>query len=154
MNRTTELLPEFDPNRQYSQRELTELADEMLREDARSELCRECGERGQHTGNVSTMYNPDICDGEGNPLIVDWPEVECTNGHVWFEGEGAVRGIGGKDPILFEEHFQSRKRREIYNSLGAPDPSIVSGMYNRAHPQGRKINTPEARARHGASYYR
>lgn len=143
----------LDPNRRYSQRELGELADELLREDSRAEVCRDCGARGELSGRVENTHQAPV-DAAGNGLIVNFPEYMCDNGHHWYLGEGAVRGIGGKDPILFEEHFQSRRRREIYNSLGAPDPSIVSGMYNRAHPQGRKINSPEARAKHGASYYR
>lgn len=143
----------FDPDTHYSSRELGELADELLREDARSELCRECGERGDPTERFKELEQ-DLRDLEGNALVLRFPEHRCENGHLWYQGEGAVRGIGGDNPILFEEHFQSRRRREIYNSLGSPDPSIVSGIYNRAHPQGRKINTPEARAKHGASYYR
>lgn len=142
-----------DPNASYSSRELSEIADELLREDARSELCRECGKHGHATGAVTHTVQT-LTDGEGNLLLLDFPEFACKSGHVWHQGEGAVRGIGGKDPILFEEHFQSRRRREIYNSLGSPDPAIVSGIYNRAHPQGRKINSPEARAKHGASYYK
>ena len=64
------------------------------------------------------------------------------------------RGIGGENPILFEEHVYSRKRREIYNQNGTPDPNIASGIYWRAHPQGRKITTPEQRKKNGASWYR
>lgn len=64
------------------------------------------------------------------------------------------RGIGGENPILFEEHIYSRKRREIYNQNGTPDPNIASGIYWRAHPQGRKITTPEQRKKNGASWYR
>lgn len=67
---------------------------------------------------------------------------------------GKPRGIGGEDPILFEEHLYSRKRREIYNQNGTPDPNIASGIYWRAHPQGRKITTPEQRKKNGASWYR
>ncbi len=67
---------------------------------------------------------------------------------------GKERGIGGKDPILFREHLDARKRREIYNENGIPEPHLVSGLYNRTHPQGRKVNTPEQRAKHGAAYYR
>lgn len=144
----------LDHNRHYSSRELGELADEILREDSRTEMCRECGSRGAETGEVLWKTYETILDAEDNPLVAGHPEYQCQNGHVWSMGEGAVRGIGGDNPILFEEHFQSRRRREIYNSLGSPDPSIVSGIYNRAHPQGRKINSPEARAKHGASYYR
>lgn len=149
----TAQLVDFDPNNNYNARELGELADELLRDDSRSELCRECGARGMKTGDTTALEQPAV-DAEGNGLILDFPEYTCENDHIWYQGEGAVRGIGGANPILFEEHFQSRRRREIYNSLGSPDPSIVSGIYNRAHPQGRKINTPEARAKHGASYYR
>lgn len=67
---------------------------------------------------------------------------------------GKERGIGGDNPILFQEHEQARKRREIYTENGVPDPSLVSGLYNRTHPQGRKVNTDEARRKHGASFYR
>lgn len=148
----TELLPDFDARRRYSNAQLGELADELLREDSRGEVCRQCGARGESTGHVEHTEQA-LRDKAGNGLSVDFPEFECPEGHRWYLGEGAVRGIGGVNPILFEEHFQSRRRREIYNSLGSPDPSIVSGMYNRAHPLGRKINSPEARAKHGASYY-
>jgi hypothetical protein len=58
------------------------------------------------------------------------------------------------EPVLLEEHLYSRRRREIYNQNGVPDPSIASGNYWRSHPQGRKVNSPEQRKRNGASYYR
>lgn len=64
---------------------------------------------------------------------------------------GKPHGLQG---LLFEEHLYSRKRREIYNINGTPDPGIASGNYWRSHPQGRKINTPEQRKKNGASYYR
>lgn len=67
---------------------------------------------------------------------------------------GKSRGIAGEDPILFEEHLYSRKRREIYNQNGVPDPSINEGMFWRTHPQGRKVNSDDQRKRHGASFYR
>lgn len=67
---------------------------------------------------------------------------------------GKERGIGGKDPILFEEHFYMRRRREIYTESGTPDPGLVIGMYHRTHPQGRKVNSEEQRKRNGASFYR
>lgn len=147
------MVASFDRTRRYSAMELSALADELLREDSRSELCRTCGGRGEETGVVKTVPQKAV-DAEGNTLVLDYAQYGCQAGHTWYAGEGAVRGIGGEAPILFEEHFQSRRRREIYNSLGSPDPSIVSGMYNRAHPQGRKINSAEARKKHGASWYR
>lgn len=67
---------------------------------------------------------------------------------------GRPRGIGGESPVLFEEHLYSRKRREIYNQNGVPDPSINEGMFWRTHPQGRKVNSDDQRKKHGASFYR
>lgn len=100
---------EFDPNRDdYTARELEQLADQMLRDQARE---------------------------------ID-PET------------GKERGIGGEDPILFAEHLYQRQKREILNENGVPEPGLVQGMYYRAHPEGRKINSEEQRKKHGASYYR
>lgn len=100
---------EFDEDKSdYTFRELEQLADQLLRAQARS-------------------INP---------------------------GTGKERGIGGADPILFEEHIHQRRRREILNEAGVPDPSLGSGMYFRTHPEGRKVNSEEARRKHGASFYR
>lgn len=62
--------------------------------------------------------------------------------------------IRGDNPILFEEHLRTRHKREIFNHLGVPDPSIRQGMYNRTHPEGRKVNSEEQRKKNGASWYR
>jgi len=67
---------------------------------------------------------------------------------------GKPKGIKGDAPILFEEHLYARKRREIYNQNGTPDPSINQGMFWRTHPQGRKVNSSDQRRKHGASFYR
>jgi hypothetical protein len=56
--------------------------------------------------------------------------------------------------ILNEGMYERRLRREIYCKEGTPDPEIVSGLYWRTHPQGRKVNSDEQRDRNGASYYR
>lgn len=138
---------------------LENLADELLREDSRRELCRQCGEYGEETGLVESKPQYDKkerpqLDGNGELLYVDFPELECKNGHRWYKGEGKARGIDGDDPILFANHLQDRRRREIYTSVGTPDPSISRGMYHRTHPQGRKVNTKEQRQRNGASFYR
>lgn len=150
-------LTEFDPTKSdYRASELEELADAFLREDARAETCRECGSRGDKTGFIRQVPQ-DAVDGQGNTLVLDFPEFVCTGdecGLIWFQGEGIARGIGGENPILFEEHFQSRRRREIYTSIGTPDPSITQGIYNRTHPQGRKVNSEEQRKRNGASFFR
>lgn len=63
------------------------------------------------------------------------------------------RGIGGENPILFESHLMNRKKREIMVTTGTPDPSLVQGIYIRSHPNGRKVNSPEARKAHGLGYY-
>lgn len=149
----------YDADKDYSRWELEQLANQLLRDDSRAELCRECETYGDPTGHVESQaqYNDDDSpklDDDGLQLYVDFPELECENGHRWYQGEGKARGIGGDNPILFEEHLQSRKRREIYTTIGTPDPSIVAGMYNRTHPQGRKVNSKEQRKRNGASFFR
>jgi hypothetical protein len=145
--------PEYIPGNTYTGREMELIADDMLKADSKAELCRECGTSGGRTGELKHTEQG-LEDGSGNTLHIDFPELECDNGHKWFEGEGKAKGIGGDYPILFEEHFASRKRREIYTSIGTPDPSIQQGMYYRTHPQGRKVNSKEQRKKNGASYYR
>lgn len=154
-----EVSTEIDDNKKYTKTELNAITDAILREHSRTELCRECGAEGVETGNVSSVAQEEdgkpLVNEQGQPLIVQFKEYKCKDeGHIWYEGEGKMRGIGGNDPILFEEHFQARRRREIYTSLGTPDPSIVQGQYNRTHPQGRKVNSAEQRKKNGASYYR
>jgi hypothetical protein len=148
-----EVSTEIEEGRDYSKAELNAIGDAILKDDARSELCRECGERGDETGKKKRKKQ-DAEDKNGNPLVLEFKQYGCPNEHKWYEGEGAVRGIGGDNPILFEEHFHSRRRREIYTKMGTPDPNIVQGMYNKTHPQGRKVNSLEQRLKHGASYYR
>lgn len=150
---------DIDEDADYTNWEMEQLADQLLRDDSKRELCRKCGEYGDETGEIESMPQVDEdgnaeTDSAGNILYVDFPEIACKNGHRWYKGEGKARGIAGENPILFENHLQDRKRREIYCAIGTPDPSIQRGLYNRTHPQGRKVNTKEQRARHGASYYR
>lgn len=149
----------WNPNTQYTNAQLTELADTLLREDSKRELCRKCGKYGEETGNVEPKPQFDkqgepILDANDDQLYIDFPEIECAKGHRWFLGEGKARGIAGKDPILFENHLQDRRRREIYTAQGTPDPAIKQGMYNRTHPQGRKVNSDDQRRRNGASFFR
>ena len=144
----------IDPNRDYSNRDLEEIAEQLLRDDSKIEICRHCGKDGIPTGVTRPQVQKDTLDGEGNPLVLEFTEHECDNGHKWWDGEGRTKGIGGDNPILFDEHIYARKKREIYCKAGKPDPNIVSGIYNRQHPQGRKVNSKDQRRRHGASYYR
>jgi hypothetical protein len=150
---------EYEEGKDYRKWELEQIADNLLRADSRRELCRTCDEYGEETGNVESQpqEHPDggpLVDETGAQLYVDFPELLCRNGHVWYKGEGKARGNGGDNPVLFEEHLKNRQRREIYTSVGTPDPSIVAGIFNRTHPQGRKVNSKEQRSRHGASFYR
>lgn len=154
-----EVPDEIVPGEKYSKAQLGQMADNLLKDDARTEMCRQCESRGQQTGAIQLEEQNDeagnpITDEEGNPLVLEFAQLECDKGHTWWQGEGFVRGIGGENPILFEEHLQSRRRREIYVNVGIPDPSIVQGIYNRSHPGGRKVNSLEARRKHGASWYR
>jgi hypothetical protein len=149
----------YEEGKKFTNRELEQLADNLLRADARRELCRRCSEYGELTGHIESQaqYHEDgtpVLDENDDQLYVDFPELECSNGHRWYRGEGKARTTKGSNPILFEEHLKNRHKREIQTEAGTPDPNIVSGLYNRSHPQGRKINSLEQRKRHGAGYYR
>lgn len=158
--------PEYEEGKtDYTNWQLGAMADEILRKDSRRELCRTCLEEGaeepygEETGAIETRpvreKNGDLKqDEDGNVIVADYPEYVCAEGHTWFIGEGKERGIQGKNPVLFEEHLQNRRKREIYTQIGTPDPSIVAGIYNRMHPQGRKVNSPEQRKKNGASFFR
>lgn len=144
---------EYVEGQAYTASQLSTLADQLLREDARSEVCRECHGRGEVISGAEAERP--VTNDEGFVLAyLTVRAYQCAKNHTWFDGEGEVRGIGGKSPILFEEHFQSRRRREIYTNVGTPDPSIVAGIYNRTHPQGRKVNSAEQRKKNGASFFR
>jgi hypothetical protein len=167
---------EFDPSGNYTSMELEEWGDKLLRADSNRELCRKCKDKdktgkllpyGEETGMIESVpqFSGDgspILDDEENQLYLDFPELKCEKGHRWFQGEGQRRDIRGPNPILFESHLYNRKRREIYVEAGTPDPAFTmdrkgrptQGMYNRSHPEGRKINTKSQRAKNGASYYR
>lgn len=143
----------LDPGTKYTKAQLEAFADRLLREDSRREMCRKCEEPGEETGVVDQVPQ-ELTDENGIRLVLEYAQFRCANDHLWWQGEGTTRGIKGDNPILFEDHMVQRRKREIYTTIGTPDPAIVSGLYNRSHPQGRKINSPEQRRAHGASYYR
>jgi hypothetical protein len=147
-------VPVYEEGQEYTKAQLSAMADQMLRDDARTEVCTECSKVGEPTG-IAEERPQDAYDGAGNQLVVLFDQMCCEDGHTWWAGEGDVKGIGDKHgpAILFEEHFASRRKREIYTTIGTPDPSIVAGMYNRTHPQGRKVNSSEQRKKNGASFY-
>lgn len=148
----------------YTKANLEQMADTLLREYGKRELCRECLNiehevEGEETGVIKPTPQYDengepVLNENGYQISLDLPELQCPKGHIWYLGEGKSRGNQGDNPVLFEEHLIQRRRREIYNAEGVPDPSIVSGIYNRQHPQGRKVNTDAQRKKSGASYYR
>lgn len=59
-----------------------------------------------------------------------------------------------QDPMwLNAGMYRRRAKREIFVSSGTPDPSYVSGLYWRSHPDGRRPRTVAERRKSGASYY-
>jgi hypothetical protein len=163
-------MDDFSEGDSYPGSSLEAFADDILRQDARRELCRKCRKKnkdklpyGTETGYVEpkAQYDDDgnpILDADGHQLYLDFPEYECEKGHRWFAGEGERRNWDGPNSVLMEEHLQHRRRREIYvmseEAMGKPDPSISQGIYNRSHKDGRKINSKEQRRKNGASYFR
>lgn len=96
-------LPEFDPSKDYTERELAMYADQILRDAGATQDCK----------------------------------------------------------FLFQEHIEQRWRKEVRVESGTPDASITHSlspdghtMYNRQHPQGRRVNSDKQRKDHSASYYR
>lgn len=167
----------FDPHVKYTGKELEEFADKLLLEDRKRELCRTCCEElgrtslpyGTETGHVEWMpqFEKDtgepILDEAGDLLYVAYPEMECEQGHRWYKGEGLQRGLDGPNPILFKNHLDKRKQRELLATDGVVDPAYtmdrwgkrpIQGLYYRSHPQGRKTNTPEQRKNSGAGFYK
>jgi hypothetical protein len=78
-----------------------------------------------------------------------------------------IKESGNVENILFDDHLYNRRKREVYTTDGvpileAPDMGTEfktknpgqTPIYNRTHPQGRKVNSEEQRRRNGASYYR
>jgi hypothetical protein len=56
--------------------------------------------------------------------------------------------------IHIGDQLIDRKRHEIYNANGVPDPSIESGLYWRTHPNGRAWNSRKRREETDAGFYR
>lgn len=60
-----------------------------------------------------------------------------------------------EEPVfLFASQLRQRSKREIYCSNGVPEPHIVSGMYNRTHPNGRRWRDAERMRETKGSFYR
>lgn len=156
----------IDPSRNYSNMELNDIADQLLLDYAKEEYCGKCNENkrsatelGLKTGKFKRVMLKDregvpLVNDDGNIMYANQPQYTCKKGHKWFQGEGYKRGNDGDNPVLFDTHLEQRRKREIYTANGVPDPEIVSGLYYRTHPQGRKVNTEEQRRKSGAAFYR
>lgn len=57
-----------------------------------------------------------------------------------------------KGRILSQAQVDRRVRKEVYNSRGVPDSHIISGLYNRSHPQGRALKEVTASGRKQGFY--
>lgn len=108
-----------------------------------------------------------------DPETLEPDKLDYTNRELEDYADAILRkdakdgnSIHGENPILFEEHLYNRRRREILVTSGTPDDiqgldderGIHRGdgqkIFNRTHPQGRKVNSEHQRKKNGASYYR
>lgn len=91
--------------------------------------------------------------------VPDWDDrINYTADQLLLQAERILCS----DPTPLQEHpavlrwdrLKERKKREIHNKNGVPDPSVCQGIYWRSHPQGRKLSTPEQRtAEKGGGFY-
>lgn len=91
------------------------------------------------------------------------PNAEYDERTLSMFADKFLREAGSTDTcqFLFQEHIEPRWRKEVRVETGTPDASITNSlspdgqtMYNRQHPQGRKVNSDAQRKSNGASYYR
>jgi len=168
-----ELLSKLASVMKLTNLEFEEISTNILKVDADRELCKICEEEnpestpyGEETGNIEAVPQFDkdgnpLVDEEGTQLYMDFPEFECEKGHRWFKGEGKRRNWKGKNPVKLESHMISQQRRNIYADAGVVDPAFtldrfgrpIKGSYWRSLPDGRQVNTKEAR-KNGAGWYK
>jgi hypothetical protein len=108
------------------------MATEILAEDLRSELCRECDKRGVKLGDPVRLVILDKQEADTGVRAVASRYV-CEDGHVWHSGEGKARGRGGEAPILLEEHYAHRRSKETYMENGVIDGYVQPGFFHRDH---------------------
>jgi hypothetical protein len=65
-------------------------------------------------------------------------QLEQLADQLLFDDRQA-KGILDQYPYLNEVQLRERRSREIFNENGVPEPELVSGIYHRAHPQGRTL---------------
>lgn len=115
-----------------SSAELDRQATELLADDLRSELCRECGKRGVKLGEPALLTILDA-SAEDTGIRAVAARYVCEEAHVWHAGEGKPRGRGGEAPILLDEHYAHRRSKETYMESGAIDEWVEPGIFHRDH---------------------
>lgn len=60
-------------------------------------------------------------------------ELEEQANAILREGRRGVTALSEKKDYLTEEQLNLRQSREVLNSNGVPDPSIMRGLYRRAY---------------------
>lgn len=93
-----------------------------------------------------------------DPTRTDYTERELA-----MYSDVLLREAGSDEecPFLFQEHIEPRWRKEVKVESGTPDAALTRSlskdgqtMFNRQHPEGRKVNSEQQRKTNGASYYR
>lgn len=93
----------------------------------------------------------------------DSEKTDYTDRELNMYADQFLRDAGSVDdaPFLFQEHIEPRWRKEVNPKGGTPDAAITYSLspdgqtiYNRQHPEGRKVNSDVQRKSNGASYYR
>ena len=55
--------------------------------------------------------------------------------------------------VMTLDRMKRLAKREIYCSSGTPEPHIVSGIFFRSHPNGRRLRSVEERRKQRKSWY-
>jgi hypothetical protein len=114
----------------YSPSDLDRIATELLENDMRAELCRECDRRGVEFGDPAMLIVSDR-DGRDTGMRAIASGYVCENGHTWYAGEGKARGRGGDNPILLADHLEHRKSHEL--AYEGDIDTVSPGMFHRPH---------------------
>jgi hypothetical protein len=95
----------------------------------RSELCRECKQRGVELGEpVPLVVEKDGADTGLRALVARYV---CENGHTWYAGEGKARGRDGENPILLADHLEHRRSHEL--AFDGDIDTVTPGLFHRPH---------------------
>lgn len=97
---------------------------------------------------------------EFDPSRTDYSQRELelySDALMWQDRDDHPQG----PRILMQEHIEPDWRREVHAAIGTVDEEITKAkskdgqtMYNRRHPEGRKVNSKQQRKVNGASYFR